>query len=254
MAVVFITGASSGIGYATALAFARQGAQVIGTARRQERLQGLAEQIAPLPGAFLPVVADVRSESDMQAAVHQTVEHFGKIDVLVVNAGVGQRGSLVESEWDDLEILLRTNIDGALHSIRAAVPHMPDGGQVIMVSSVTYNMMSPYAASYAASKAFVSSIAGSLRLELASRRIQVTEMLVGRTQSEFSEKRLGMTGYSRSASKLPVMTAEQVADAVVRATRTRRSRMTLRWFDRLLLLGNVLIPGIIGRLAMRQYR
>jgi len=141
-----------------------------------------------------------------------------------------------------------------LHSVRAVIPNMTDSGQLIFISSVAHNMISPYAAGYAASKAFVSSIAGSLRFELADRNIHVTDMLVGRTQSEFSERRLGQPGHSRSGGRIPVMTSEQVAQAIVKAIQKRPRRVALRWFDRLLMLGSLLVPDVIGRLAMRQYR
>lgn len=252
---VLITGASSGIGYATALAFARAGWNVTGTARRLDRLDALAAAVDALPGDFLPVAADVRDSDALESAVHATVERFGGLDVLVANAGVGQRGSIVDSDWGDIETLLRTNIDGVLHSVRAAVPVMRTGGRgghVILVSSVVYNMTSPYAAAYAASKAFVSSIGRSLRLELEEDGIRVTDMLIGRTATEFNEKRLGKAG--RTGGGIPTMTPEEVAHAILKAVGTRRKAVALRLFDRLLLIGNLIIPTFIGRRAMRQYR
>lgn len=257
--VVLITGASSGIGYATALAFAKEGVHVVGMARRAERLQALGEAIDSLPGThgeFLSIMADVRRAEDLNYAVAQTIARFGRLDILVANAGVGQRGSVVESKWDDVETLLRTNIDGVMHSVRAAVPAIRQhgqGGHIVMISSVVYNMVLPYAASYAASKAFVSSLARSMRLELEKDNIRVTDMFIGRTETEFSEKRLGKAGRA-SSSRLPVMTAEQVADAILKATKTGKKAVTLRWLDRLLIAANVIAPNQIGRRAMRQYK
>jgi len=259
MTVVFITGASSGIGYATALAYAKSGASVAGTARRTTRLQALEAEINALPaghGEFLPLTGDVRDPSSMQKAIQETVDRFDGLDIVVANAGLGHRGSLIESQWDDLETLLRTNLDGVLHTVRASVPEMQQrgGGHIVFISSITYNMVSPYAAIYAASKAFVSSIANSLRLELEADDIYVTDMLVGRTQSEFSEKRLGASGYGEKATSIRRMSADEVAEAIVTATNQKQKRVALRWFDRLILLGNVLMPNIIGRRAMKQYR
>jgi NADP-dependent 3-hydroxy acid dehydrogenase YdfG len=256
--VAFITGASSGIGYATALAFARDGVHVVGTARRADRLAQLQAEIDALPGThgdFLAAAADVRDADALQAAVEQTLARFGRLDILVANAGVGHRGDVIGAGWDEVELLLRTNIDGVLHSIRAAVPAMRQGGRgghVILISSVSYNMVMPYAACYAASKAFISSLGRSLRLELEPERIRVSDLYVGRTQTEFNEKRLGTPG--RTGQGVPTMTADRVAEAVVHASRGRGRGVALRWFDRLLLLGNMLAPGIIGRLAMRQYK
>lgn len=255
--VIFITGASSGIGRAAATACVKAGFHVAGTARRAERLQSLQEEIQQLQtqhGDFLPITGDVTSAESMQAAVHKTVEHFGRLDVLVANAGVGHRGALVDTEWEQLEILLRTNIDGVLHSIRACVPEMRKvgGGHIITISSVAASLISPYAASYAASKTFVSSIANSIRIELESDNIKVSDFLVGRTETEFNENRLG--DGARRKSSLPSMSAVQVAEAVVKVIHNPKNTVILRLFDRLIMWGNRLIPSIMGELAKRQYK
>jgi short-subunit dehydrogenase len=256
--VALITGASSGIGYATALAFARDGTHVVALARRVERLDELRQAVDGLPaphGNCLAVAADVRVFDPLQAAVDEALATYGRLDVLVANAGLGHRGSVVEAEWDDIETLLRTNMDGVLHSVRAAVPAIRQGGKgghIVVVSSVVYNMVSPYAALYAASKAFASSLSRSLALELEPDGIQVTDVLVGRTQSEFNDKRLGKAG--RTGGGIPVMPTEKVANGIVALTRKRRRTVTLRWFDRLIVLGNLLLPDFIGRRAMQQYK
>ena len=187
--VVLITGASSGIGYAAALAFARRGWQVAALARRLDRLAELRAAVESLPdphGELLPLEADVRDPLALERAVLGTSAHFGHLNALIANAGVGQRGALVESQWGDLETVLRTNIDGVLHSIRAAVPLLRSagGGQIVIISSVTAGLTVPYTAVYGASKAFVSSIARSLRLELEPDDIGVAEVLGGRTEGE----------------------------------------------------------------------
>ena len=255
--VVFITGASSGIGRATALAFIRAGYNVTGTARRIEKLQALQDEVAGLPsphGEFLPAQGDVTQPETLQDAVQKTVETFGKLDILVANAGVGHRGAIVDSEWDDMQTLLRTNIDGVLHSIRACVPAMRQtgSGHIMIVSSVAANISSPYAAIYAASKSFVSSLAGSLRLELDADNIKVTDFLVGRTKTEFDDNRLGAG--KRSGGGLPTMDVEQVAQALVDTAGTNKKRVILRLFDRLIVWGGTFAPGILARLAKRQYK
>ncbi|MBZ0297343.1 MAG: SDR family NAD(P)-dependent oxidoreductase [Anaerolineae bacterium] len=256
-AVAFITGASSGIGRAAALEFARQGIHVAGIARRSQRLSELEAEINQLPaphGEFLGVVADVTDPSSLADAVAQTVERFGRLDILVANAGLGHRGVMVDAEWHDLHTVLQTNIEGVLHSIRAAVPAMRQNGEghIIIVSSVSYNLTSPYTSIYAASKAFVSSLANSIRLELAPEHIAVTDILVGRTETEFNERRLGEG--KRAGQGVPTMPAGQVAQAIVKAAQHRPRRVILRLVDRLIIWGNILVPGLIGQLAKRQYR
>ncbi len=254
--VVFITGASSGIGWAAAIAFAREGYNVCGLARRSERLALLQYEIEALPdghGEFLPAVGDVTRIDDLAAAVERAMVRFGRLDVLVANAGVGQHGALVEADWADLQTVLRTNIDGVLHSVRACVPAMRRnrGGQILIVSSVVAGIHTPYTAVYSASKAFVSSLAGSLRLELESDNISVTDVLAGRTVTEFNQKRLGSR--QQNSSGLPTMSAEQVSAAIVSAAACKPGHVILRLFDRLILAGGVIVPGVMARLARRQY-
>ena len=255
--VVLITGASSGIGRATTLACVRAGFHVTGTARRLDRLQSVQDDINALSaphGDFLAVQGDVTQAESMQNAVQHTIEKFGRLDVLVANAGVGHRGAIVDSDWDDMQTLLRTNIDGVLHSIRASVPAMRQsgGGHIMIISSVAATMYSPYAAIYGASKAFVSSIAGSLRLELETDHIKVTDFLVGRTATEFDENRLGAG--KRSGGGIPTMDVEQVAEAIVKAVDRNQKRVILRFFDRLIVWGGLFTPWLIARLAKKQYK
>ncbi len=253
--VALITGASSGIGRETALTLLRAGFNVTGVARNQERLAQLEEEARELPGDFLACQGDVTRAESLQRAVEQTVACFGSLDILVANAGVGLRGDLVSSDWPSLETLLRTNIDGVLHSLRAAVPAMraSGGGHIITISSVAAPLVVPYSASYAASKAFVSSIAHSLRLELEQDNIRVTDILPGRTATEFDSRRLG-SGARVAGSSLPVMRAEEVAAAILRVIHRPRRSVTLRLFDRLTLLAGRLAPDVLGRMARRQYR
>ena len=254
--VALITGASSGIGRAAALAFVRAGFHVCGLARRGGRLADLEAEIAGLPeprGQFLALTGDVRHADDMDEAARRTVERFGGLDVLLANAGIGYSGALVDADWDDLDQVMRTNIDGALHAIRACVPVMRrgGGGHILIVSSVVAGVHTPYTAVYAASKAFVSSLAGALRLEIERDNIAVTDLLVGRTATEFSQNRLGPL--RTSLSGLPTKSAEDVAEAMLLCLRRKRERVALSLFDRLILLGGAALPGTMARLAKKQY-
>jgi short-subunit dehydrogenase len=256
--VILITGASSGIGYAAALAFARRGWGVAALARRVDRLEALGAAVDALPaehGELLPLEADVRDAAALGRAVEAALGCWGRLDVVVANAGLGQRGRLAEIAWDDIETVMRTNMDGVLHTIRAGIPALKaTRGQIVIISSVTAELTMPYTAVYAATKAFVSSIARALRLELENDGIAVTDMLVGRTSTEFNERRLGQTSNPSGRRGLPVMTAEAVAEAIVAAVERRSKRVILRPFDRLLLLAHRLFPDFIGRLALKQYR
>jgi short-subunit dehydrogenase len=127
------------------------------------------------------------------------------------------------------------------------------GGHIILTSSITFNMTMPHAASYAASKAFVSSLARSLRLELEADNIHVTDLRLGRAKTEFNKKRLGKPGRT-SNRYVGSMSAGKVAFAIVEAAKRQPKIAVLRPLDRLIILANRLVPGIIGRLVIKQYK
>ncbi|MEO0564515.1 MAG: SDR family NAD(P)-dependent oxidoreductase, partial [Chloroflexota bacterium] len=137
----------------------------------------------------------------------------------------------------------------------AAIPAIKAGGKgghIVLISSVTYNMTTPYAAYYAASKAFVSSIGNALRLELEADNIGVTTMVVGRTNTKFNESRLG--GERQTGGGVPTMKPEEVAEGILRGVDGNKPQVYLRPFDRLLVWANILVPNFVGRRALKQYK
>lgn len=251
--VVLVTGATSGIGEATALLLLALGHRVAALGRREERLANLREAAKGLAGELLTLVADVNDAEGMQKAAVETLTHFGRLDVLVANAGLGQRGLLVEAAWEDLEAVLRTNIDGVLHSIRACVPPMraSGGGHIITISSVLGALPAPGSAIYSASKATVDSLAQSLRMELKADKIWVTNMLVGQTDTEFSKNRRGVAG--KVASRFPTMTPEKVAAQIIWAMERQRRSVILRWIDRVMVVGGRFFPWVMDRILFKIY-
>lgn len=254
--VVFISGASSGIGYATTLELLRAGYHVAGTSRTLANLSPLITAIEQLPsphGDFLPLVCDVTQRESVAQAIEQTYQHFGKLHILIANAGLGQRGDVVNALWEDIEAVLRTNIDGVLHTVREGVPAIrasQAGGHVVMISSVTFNMTSPGMATYAASKGFVSSLAKSLRMELEKDNIAVSDFLIGRTDTNFNKNR---RGGERVAQGVSSMSPEVVARRIVKAIQTRQHTVTVRLVDRLIIWANVIIPQVIANIVKKQY-
>jgi len=258
--VALVTGASSGIGRATALLLAALGDHVVATGRRADRLEALKDEAerVDLPGVILPVEADVTDPAAMVRAVKAAQDAFGRLDVGVVNAGIGHRGALVDSDWADLETVLRTNIDGALHTVRAAVPALragaadrPGEGHIVFISSILGPVPGAYAAVYSASKAAVDALARALRGELRADRIHVSVLWVGQTRTEFAERRLGQPG--RVASRWPTMSPEEVAGGVVRALERHPRTMTLRWIDWVFVWAGRRFPALMDRLLARVY-
>ncbi|NDJ74673.1 MAG: SDR family NAD(P)-dependent oxidoreductase [Chloroflexi bacterium] len=252
---VLITGGSSGIGRAAALLFAALGDDVAVLARREERLLALQADARDkdLPGEILPLTADVTDPGAVQRAVALALAEFNRLDVLVAAAGLGQRGSFIDAPWDDIETVLRTNIDGVVHSVRAAVPAMraSGGGHIVLISSILGPVPAPFAAAYSLSKAAVDALGRALRGELRQDNIRVSVLWVGQTHTEFAEKRLGQPG--RVATRVPTMPPERVAGEIVRALERNSSAKAVRRIDGLFVWAGRRFPGTMDRLLARVY-
>ena len=186
--VVVITGASSGIGEATARLLAEKGARVVLGARRTERLEELCKEIVAAGGSAQYQAVDVTDRSSVQAFVDQAVNTFGRVDVIVNNAGVmplSRLEALKVSEWDRM---IDVNIRGVLHGIAAGLPQMQkqQSGQFINIASIGAYTVSPTAAVYCATKFAVRAISEGLRQE-AGAGIRVTVISPGVTESELAD-------------------------------------------------------------------
>lgn len=214
--VVLITGASSGIGEATARGLAAAGARVVVGARRIDRLQRLAQEIRDAGGQVLVRPLDVTSLADMQAFVDAAHAEFGRIDVIVNNAGVMPLSPLAALKVREWDAMIDVNIRGVLHGIAAVLPRMEAQGfgHVINVSSIGGHRVSPTAAVYCATKFAVRAISEGLRQE--TDKLQVTVISPGVVVSELAESISDETG--REAMKTFRAIAIQ-PDAVARAIR-----------------------------------
>jgi short-subunit dehydrogenase len=180
-----ITGASSGIGAATARAAAARGAHVVLGARRADRLEALA---AELPGA-LARPTDVTSRADLDALVQAALDAHGRVDVLVNNAGQGLHVPLEEVRADDLRAVLELNVVAAVQAMQAVLPAMRAAGRgaIVNVSSGTTRMVLPGVGAYAASKAALNILSAVARAEWAGDGIVVSTVYPGVTATEFHD-------------------------------------------------------------------
>ena len=187
-----VTGASAGIGQATALALAREGAAVVLNARRRERLAEVAKEIAGLGGKALVVSGDAGRAEDIDALLAQTlawVDGGNKYDIVVVNAGRGLAGSLLTSDEAQWEALYRTNVLGAGHLMRQAGGYLKErgGGDVVALGSVVGRNISPVSAVYGSTKFAVAGMVEGLRRELCGHGVRVTLVMPGIVTSEFQQ-------------------------------------------------------------------
>lgn len=186
--VVLITGASRGIGAASAMAFARAGAKVAAAARDRDRLAHVAARIrSSAGGTCLPVAADVRDEASVRHMIGEVLRRFGRIDILINNAGVGTFGPTADVTLDDWDTVIGTNLKGALLCARETIPamHRQGGGHIINVASQAGQYGFPQMALYCASKYGLIGLSESLGRELASSRIRVSYLCPGWVDTGF---------------------------------------------------------------------
>jgi NAD(P)-dependent dehydrogenase (short-subunit alcohol dehydrogenase family) len=177
--VVVVTGASSGIGRATAEAFARERCRVVLAARREERLNEVARRIEEGGGQALVVPTDVGHREQVERLVERAVERFGRVDVMVNNAGWGYYATVEETDEDDMRRLWQVNFMGTFYGVQAALAAMrrQGAGHIINVSSVVGRRGYPYHGAYAATKFAIIGLTESLRPELAGSGIVATAVL-----------------------------------------------------------------------------
>jgi NADP-dependent 3-hydroxy acid dehydrogenase YdfG len=184
--IVVITGASSGLGAATARYLADRGATVVLGARRAERLQALVDEITRTGGKASAIVTDVSDAVQVQALVDAAVEKYGRIDVILNNAGVMPHSPLERRKIDDWNHTVDVNIKGVLYGIAAALPHMQrqKSGHFINVSSVAGHKVGPGSAVYAATKTAVRVISEGLRQEIKPWNLRTTIISPGAVATE----------------------------------------------------------------------
>ncbi|RDZ11110.1 oxidoreductase [Priestia megaterium] len=189
--VVIITGASSGIGEATAKELASKGAKLVLAARREDRLKKLQDEIQAIGGQATFKVTDVTSRQQMEELATHALEKFGKIDVLVNNAGIMPQAFLAENKVDEWDKMIDVNIKGVLYAIAAIVPSMRErkSGHVINLSSIAGHNIYPGGTVYCGTKFAVRAISEGLRQEEAMNgtNIRVTNVSPGAVTSELLE-------------------------------------------------------------------
>jgi short-subunit dehydrogenase len=246
--VVIVTGASSGIGRETALHFARERARLVLAARRQQRLQILAEEIQALGAEVLSLPTDVAQEDQVATLVEGAFERFGRVDILVNNAGVGLVALVEETSPEDMEIILRVNFLGAFYGIRAALPIMrrQGSGHIINISSIAGKRGLPLSGAYCASKFALIGLSESLRLELRGSGINVSVICPVGTATEFFDVAKDPGG-RKPGPKPPVQTSSDVARAIIRCARSPRPEVMVYPPARLLVVLNALFPRLADR-------
>jgi short-subunit dehydrogenase len=252
---ILITGASQGIGRALVLAAARRGARVLAVARSEELLADLAREALAAGGVVEAVVADVTRPEDRGQMVEAARRHFGGLDVLVNNAGVGATGHFVEASPERLRALMEVNFFAVAETTRLFLPLLRQGQKpaLVNISSIAGKRAIPARSEYSASKFAVQGFSEALRPELAKDGIDVVVVCPGLTQTNFSRNMLEQKA-RMAVDHMRGMTAEAVALATLRALERGRHEVCLGLSGKLIALVSRFFPSVADWIVKLKVR
>jgi short-subunit dehydrogenase len=249
--VVLITGASEGIGAACVREFQARGARVVLTARNEEKLRAIAG-----PGDLV-VAGDITLPAARQATVDRTLAEFGRIDVLVNNAGVGLYKAAWKAPMDDVRAMYELNVFALLGMVQAVAPTMKKQGRgvIVNVSSIAGRVPLAWFTAYCGSKFAVSSMTAGLRMELRQYGVHVMDVCPGYVTTGFQQNALSGTPPDKlwRMRKFKI-TAEECAEALVRGVEREKRSVVVPWMGNLLIAGRALFPGLVERAMEHIYK
>lgn len=257
--VVIVTGASAGIGKALALQLAGQGARVVIAARRLDRLEQVAAECRQLGGEALPIPTDVSDELQCKALVEKTIATFGRLDMLVNNAGLAAIALLEEYPNLDLfQHVMGVNFNGAVYCTYYALPYLKQTrGRIVAVSSMGGKAALPYNTPYIASKFAMHGFYESLRMELVKAGVSVTVVCPWWVVTEFHEAQLDKDGAPRGPRGRAIysermMSAERCAEIILRAAQKRR-REVLMGPGKWIVILKTLSPALVDWFTLKMF-
>lgn len=219
--VVLITGASAGIGLATARRFAEAGARLSLVARSTDALNKLVGELRDNGAEAVAVTADLSKPEQVTRAVKETIQHYGRIDILINNAGQAAAGTVADVNPEHFQQIIDLNIFGPLIAMQAAIPSMREhgGGLIINISSMVSRMHIPGLAAYAATKVALNMLSDTARVELAPDNIRVVTVLPRLTTTDFQKHSLGDHERRRTQldPSIPIDAPEHVAQKIIAA-------------------------------------
>ena len=253
---VLLTGASSGIGRATALLLARQGARLFLVARRGDLLRSLEDEVKKLGGAASSQVLDLSRSADVNTMVCAAHERLGRIDVLINNAAFGYFGTVENTPPELVREIFALNFEAPMIAIQRVIPIMrrQKAGHIINISSVAGKRGLPLTGIYSATKFAMNGLAEALRVELKDSNIVVSNVYPAGTRTEFGDViRTGdVTGTFKPLGHS--QSAEEVAHAVVRCIHRPRIEVYPYWPGRLFAWASTLAPSLVDAVVARSFR
>lgn len=253
---IIITGGSSGIGKACAMRFAKGGAQVVIAGRTREKLQKAEADLRKIHDDVLTVVADVSNPDDCIRLIEETIQHFGKVDVLVNNAGISMRGLFVNTEVDVVRKVMDVNFWGTVYCTKSALPHiLKTKGSIIGVSSIAGKKGLPGRTAYSASKFAMEGFLETIRTENLKNHLHVLIACPGFTTSGIRNSALGPDGAPQNESprnEHEMMSAEIVADRIFKATINRKRDLVLTFNGKIVVFLNKFFPSMMDKIVYKH--
>ena len=251
--VVIITGASSGIGRALVYEFAGKGASVVAAARSSQKLQDISKDLKAKNVEILPVVTDVSKEEDCKRLIDSTVKKFGRIDVLINNAGISMRALFDELDLEVVRKLMEVNFWGTVYCSKYAMEHLlKTRGSLVGVSSIAGYKGLPGRTGYSASKFAMQGFLEVVRIENMKKGLHVLIACPGFTASNIRNTALAADGSEQGESprdEASMMSAEEVATRIAKAIQKRKKQLILTSQGKLTVCLNKFFPSFMDKMV-----
>ena len=255
--VVIITGGSSGIGKALAEKFGMEGSKLVISGRDMEKLLAVEKELQAKNIQVVSVVADSASETDNNILINRAYKEYGKIDVLICNAGISMRALFADLDLDVLRKVMDINFWGTVYACKYALPYIIQSkGSIIGVSSVAGYRGLPGRTGYSSSKFAIHGFLESLRTELLKKGVHILLACPGFTSSNIRNTALTADGSSQGTSPLEegkIMTAEEVADKIYIATVHRKRDLVMTFKDKLTIFLNKHFGGFMDKMVYNHF-
>lgn len=251
--VIIVTGATSGIGLALVKAFAKEGAIVCYTGRNEKKLEAAAKEIDEITNEHFPILADVASEIDNYKMAKAVLAKFGRIDVLVNNAGISMRALFEDLSLDVFRQVMDINLYGAVYATKFCLPSIIENkGAIVAISSINGYRGTPARTAYTASKFAMNGFMESLRTEVMNRGVETLVVCPGFTESNIRNAALNAEGKSQGESpreENKMMSAEEVAEQTLNALRKNKREIVLTTQGKLAVFLNKWMPGRMDKIV-----
>ena len=251
--IVLITGASSGIGRALAFAFGRGGASIVICARNDSALQAVSQELQQAGITVLALTADVSVEEDVKQLIEQTIAHFGRLDILINNAGISMRSMLIDTDPAVIQKVMDINFMGTVYATRYALPYIQAAkGSIVGISSIAGYRGLPVRSGYSASKFAMNGFLEAVRTELLHTGVHVLTACPGFTASNIRVSALDAHGEAKGETmrdESSMMSADECADHILRAVTNRKRELILTTQGKFTVFLNKWLPSLMDKLV-----